>query len=101
MKKKEYEMILTISEGYSNRYAKTLDFIVSAINNKNYDVLDLESVKMKMDEVFEAITLKVRFDSLLDLNSSIICNKDCFELDTHKFETLDEVEKAIKNKAFL
>lgn len=99
---KEYEMVYTMSEGYGNRYAKTLDAVVSAINNKHYDMLNLEVAKSKVQEVMKALELKMRFESLNNqVNGKLICNKTDFELETHKFESLDEVEKAIKNKVFL
>ena len=99
---KEYEVVFSMCESYGNRYAKTLETIASAINNKHYDMFNLETVKLKMDEVFEAIMLKRRFDELNSkANGKLVCNKTDFELDTHKFETLDEVERALKNKAFL
>lgn len=99
---KEYEIVSIMSESYGNRYAKTLETVVSAINNKHYGMFNLESVKLRMDEVFEALVIKTRFDLLYNKsNGKLICNKAGFELEPHKFETLDEVEKALNNKAFL
>lgn len=98
---KEYEAVYAISDSY-NRYSKALDAIVSAINNRHYDMLNLEAVKRKLDEVFDAMVLKSRFDELYKKsNGKLVCNKTDFDFESHKFETLDEVEKAIKNKAFL
>lgn len=99
---KEYEMVSFMAEPYGNRYVKTLESISSAINNKQYDMFNLETVKLKMDEVFEAIVIKTRFDALCnESNGKPVCTKTEFELESHKFQTLDEVEKALKNKAFL
>lgn len=99
---KEYEVVSIMCEGYGNRYSKMLDVVVSTINNKHYDMLKLDVVKSKMDEVYYALELKVRYDTIYETsNGKLTCDKSGFDFDGHKFETLDEVEKAIKNKVFL
>jgi hypothetical protein len=99
---KECEIVTIMGEGYANHYSKMLDAIVSTINNKLYDMIKLEVVKSKMDEIFEALELKVRYDHLnSEADGKLMCNRTCFELNGHKFETLDEVAKALENKAFL
>jgi hypothetical protein len=99
---KEYEFVSIMAEGYANRFSKALDAIVSAMNNKQCDMLNLVAAKARVGEAMLALEVKVRFDTLAnEAKGKLICNKDSFELDGHKFETLDEVEKALNNKAFL
>ena len=100
---KDYEIVQAMTEGsYSNRYSKVFEMVISVINNKNLDILNFEAVKKRVEESMKAIEMKIRFDSLNSkVNDKLICNKTDFELDGHKLDSLDEVEKAINNKAFL
>lgn len=99
---KDYEFATAMAEGYGNRFSKALDAVVSAINSKQLDMLNMEAVKSRVAEAMRAIEVKIRFDTLnAKAKGKLTCNSTGFELDTHKFETLDEVEKALDNKAFL
>lgn len=98
---KEYEFVMIMLEGYGSRYYKTFEMINSVINNKQCDMLNFGTVKSKVMEALQALEIKVRYDSLACLTKQLRCTKESFELDGHKFETLDEVEKALENKAFL
>ena len=99
---KEYEFVIMMSEGYGNRFSKALEAICSAISNKHCDMLNLPAAKLRVEEAMHAIEIKIRYDYLLSrAKSKLTCNSSGFDLDGHKFETLDEVEKAIDNKAFL
>lgn len=99
---KEYEVLHSILQGYGNRYSKALEAVVTALNNRYFDILDLEAVKRRVAEAMEALEIKMRFDILnCKVNDKLICNNTDFELNGHKLDSLDEVEKAINNKAFL
>ena len=99
---KDYELVLIMGEGYSNRFSKVLEAVVVAINNKHCDMLNLTIVKSRVEEAMIALEVKIRFDLLASKsNGKLTCTTSCFELDGHKFETLDQVEKALDNKAFL
>lgn len=100
---KDYEFIMTMLEGYSsNRFSKTFDVVASAINNKQTGLLNLETVKLKVEEALKALEIRIRFDTLNDMvNGKLTCTNSNFELNGHEFQSLDEVEKAIENKAFL
>lgn len=99
---KDYEFVSIMSEGYGNRFSKALDAVVSAINNKHCDMFNLVAVKARVEEAMIALEVKIRFDLLASKsNGKLTCTTSCFELDGHKFETLDQVEKALDNKAFL
>lgn len=66
-----------------------------------YDLINLNLIKEKIDEGFEYLYVKQRFIRLNKLIENKIHITDKFYIDGHGFETLDEVEVAIKNKAFL
>lgn len=61
---KEYEFVSIMAEGYSNRFSKALEAVVSAINNKHCDMLNLAAVRIRVEEAMQALEVKVRFDSL-------------------------------------
>ena len=100
---KEYEFVMAMLEGYgSNRFSKTLDAVASAINNKQVGLLNLSVVKSKVEDALMALEIKIRFDALNEVvKGKLTCTSSNFELNGHEFQTLDEVEKAIENKAFL
>ena len=69
-----------------------------------FEVIDVPLVKQKVDEAFLRLLvmhrfckLRLSFNGKLDYN----VNDDCFIIEGHKFATLDQVEKALNNKAFL
>jgi hypothetical protein len=99
---KEYEFASMMSEGYSNRFSKVFEAVCSAMNNKHCDMLNFIAVKSRVEEAMQALEVKIRFDALVvKAKGKLTCSNSSFELDSHKFETLDEVEKALDNKAFL
>lgn len=99
---KDYEFVSIMSEGYGNRFSKSLDAVVSAMNNKQYDMLNLAAVKSRVKEAMQALEVRMRFDSLVgEAKGKLTCSASGFDLDGHKFESLDDVEKALENKAFL
>lgn len=100
---KEYEMVSIIDSGvYSNTFTKALEMIGSSIVSKNYRLIDIGAARTKVEETFAAINTKKRYD-LLFIASKCKMTYDAsgFIIGDHKFETLDEVEQALNNKAFL
>ena len=96
---KEY---IAISEFDAEEAGNVFYSLHTAIAQKNWDLLNLEECKAQAVGVLEAIALKIRFDKLCDQsNGKLKYGIGGFDLDGHKFETLDAVEKALKNKAFL
>ena len=78
------------------------DTVSQAIFSKNEHLLKLDECRAKINEIFDYFEVQRRFLSLAEKsNNKLSFTRNYFELDKHKFETLDEVEKAINNKAFL
>ena len=97
--KKEYELV---SEFDKAELSGVFYTIQTAIEQGSYDLLDLESCKAKVDEALRAVACKKKFEQLNEMsNTAIKYSVNGFMLDNHKFETLDEVERAYKLKAFL
>lgn len=68
------------------------------------DAIDVDALKGGVEEAFEYLRLLKRCrqlsklsDNQLDINDV----KGTYELSSHSFNTLDEVEKALNNKALL
>lgn len=71
------------------------------------DLIDVERLKLQYEEVLEYLIVKKRFRKLsllfkgkLSFHRNLL-NENCFDVDGHVFKTLDEVEKAYNNRAFL
>lgn len=97
--KKEYELVCDFDE---SELSSMFYAINVAFEQKNWDLLDLDVCQAKVNEAFRAAILRKRFDYLNEVsNTAIKYSKDGFMLDNHKFETLDEVERAWKLKAFI
>lgn len=78
------------------------DLVSQALYTKSVNLLNLSLCKTEIAEVFEYIDLKSRFE-LLQIHSEnkIMVTFTAFQFEGFQFETLDEIEKALKNKAFL
>jgi len=97
--KKEYELVFDFNEDELCRIFYTIQ---TAIEQKNWDLLNLELCSVKVNEAFRAIACKKKFVQLNEMSKTVIkYSLDGFLIDNHKFETLDEVERAYKLKVFL
>lgn len=95
----EYELV---SDYDKDELSGVFYTIQTAIEQENYELLDLDACKGKVEEALHAIACKKRFDYLNKISDTAIkYSRDGFMLDNHKFETLDEVERAWKLKAFI
>jgi hypothetical protein len=98
---KEYQLL------YKFRYSPNLmeapfDVISQVLYGKSTHLLKLKECREHVNKIFDYLELKHRFDALEEAaNQTLIFTNECFKLDLHEFETLDEVERALKNKAFL
>lgn len=78
------------------------DTVSQAIYTKNQKFLKIDECRANINEIFDYLEIHNRFLSLVEKsNGKFSLTRINFELDKHKFQTLDEVEKAIENKAFL
>jgi hypothetical protein len=97
--KKEYELV---SDFEPNQLSSLFYALHVMCEQNNWDLLEIEACQIKVNDALRAIACKKRFDQLNEMsNTAIKYSADGFMLDNHKFETLDEVEKAYKLKAFL
>lgn len=70
--------------------------------NAGYELINLDLIKNQIDETFRCLVIKQRFILLSELiNGALQYDDFGFTVGEHRFQTLDEVERAIKNKAFL
>ena len=98
---KEYELLSKYLYPDST-LESTFEVMSMAIYQKQIDMIQLDVCRAKINEVFDYLELRKRYDILFNqADAKLKIGVDCFELDSYKFQTLDEVEKAIKNKAFL
>lgn len=71
---------------------------------KDIDLVDLDMLKGQIDEMMEYLFHEKRFrqiNSLFGGKIKIDYTEQYFMIDDHKFYSLEELEKAWKNKAFL
>jgi len=100
---KEYRIIK-----YYNEYVNPNDGIQAifellkySIENKIYSFLDLKSIKRTINADLKYLELYQRFSLLRTLSKQELTYDDNgFQLHGHTYESLDEVEKALDNKAF-
>lgn len=98
---KEYELLSKYLYPDST-LESTFEVMSMAIYQKQIDMIQLDVCRSKINEVFDYLELRKRYDILFNqADAKLKIGAGCFELDSYKFQTLDEVEKAIKNKAFL
>jgi len=78
------------------------DTVSQAICTNNTLVLKINECREKVNEIFNYLEIRERFRALAKKSDrKLSFTSTHFELYQHKFETLDEVEKAINIKVFL
>jgi hypothetical protein len=95
----EYMTILRFDE---DEMSSKFNLLTGAMIANSWELLDLDILESEFDKCIAYFRLCKRFramDKLLDGELSI--TDDGFEIDEHLFQTLDEVQKAVDNKAFL
>lgn len=100
---KEYGL-LAHYDNYSvkNRMANVYAFISSALEARQENLLDLKEIQLDVEQHFKYLFLIKRFNKIRTIAPvSIQYDYDGFHIVDSTFETLDEVEKAMINKAFL
>jgi hypothetical protein len=72
------------------------------VNNNNWELMDLNVVDRSFDEIVHALKIIKRYRELSDgANGILTYDREGFYVGESVFQTLDEVEKALNNKAFL
>jgi hypothetical protein len=106
----EYELCILYNYTWSHdpSSAKELcnpfKLINDAILDRNITFIKLKDLEIRISEVFEYLHLYQRFEKLKKAcDYQLNVSKECFWINgiDCKFQTLDEVEKALNNKAFL
>ena len=95
---KEYNTLRSFGH---KQLAELFDTLSVALDNNTWEMLDIDSVEATFIEVFSQMRIVKRFRTLHQINGSVSYSDDCLLVDDHEFQTLDEIEKALKNKAFL
>lgn len=103
---KEYDLLRKFVDNestFGNRdHTKCLELLTDTLSsNRGYEFLNLSLINEKIEEIMHFFTVQQRFILLKNNVPSINYDERGFHLDSHTFETIDELEKAIKNKAFL
>lgn len=95
----EYKVV---SQFNRNKNVKLLAAIAVSISNESWELMDLDGVEHVFKETMYALKLVKRYRSLSALSKGLLTYSDeGFHVAENTFNTLDEIEKAIKNKAFL
>jgi hypothetical protein len=101
-KDKEYK-VLWFYEHIEPGHVGTLFRLMSdTIRDGSWTYVDLPAVKRNILKDFNYLMISERYHDLRSVsNDTLSYNKEGFELDGHPFQTLKEVEKALKLKSFL
>lgn len=93
-----------LAEKQTNTVINLLSTMVvdGSVDDNVISILDLSVFKTQIDELFEYLVLYKRFRALdLATQGALKAGKGKFIIDNFSFDTLDEVEKAWKNKSFI
>lgn len=94
----EYLMISNFSIRNAGR---SLNLVMSSLSDNTFELLNLEESQDSINHTFTCLKLIKRYRRLQMQNAELSYSQNGFHLGEHTFQTLDEVEKALSNKAFL
>lgn len=95
---KEYQLLYK----YDGEASSIVYHFYQALSQKELSMLDMEAVEVKMAAVISYTKIKRKFDVLKDKTfGELSYDKSGFNFDGHTFDSLEEVEKALANRAFL
>ncbi len=98
------DLSLLLKNRYNSNIQAPFDLMSSAIQDGNtWSLIDLEKMQSLINESFRYLNLIKRYDALSRLSNGVLhFDEDGFHIEEeHTFQTLEEVEKALKHKAFL
>ena len=82
--------------------SKTFRLVSHAIEEKQWSLLNLEETQNVIEQHFKYLNVLKRFNILQSTSGNeLYYDHDGFHLHEFVFSTLDEVEKALRQKAFL
>ena len=101
--KEEYKVLYHYAQNRSlSKIGSAFYAIYTNISNDILYCMDIQHLREVIDQDFDYLVLRTRYELLLaHFPKTLSYDANGFLLDGHRFETLDEVEKAIDNKAFL
>lgn len=104
---KEYELLQKYNNHEEKLYAngdhvRCFELLKDLLSHgKGYEFLNLPVLRKKTEEILQFLDLQQKYILLHEKYNNISLDNQGFNLDGHRFDTLDELEKALKNKAFL
>ena len=100
---KDYKMFIFYDTYlFGKNLQSTFELMSFAIANGSWQFVDLEEMQRAMKQDFKYLIARKRYEGLkVWSNNALTYDKNGFHLEGHVFETLDEVRKALDNKAFL
>ena len=102
MSETEYQLMRRIGINDHVKYKESFRAMGQAISNGDWEYLNVDVLQSRINEAFVYVRANIRFQELVkSTNGELSMSINGFYLGQHKFETLDEVERAWKNKAFL
>jgi hypothetical protein len=101
--KEEYKVLDHYAQNRSlSKIGSAFYALYTNISNDIWYYMDISYFREALDQDFDYLILRKRYEFLLtQFPKTLSYDENGFLLDGHRFETLDEVEKAINNKAFL
>lgn len=100
---REYEA-LALYDDYSGKsiLKSSIELLSHSLSYGSLAMIDLPLVKDSVNRLFDFLEIRQRYEKLkINSRATLSFDKDGFHLDGHTFYSLDEVERALKNKAFL
>lgn len=97
----EAERFIIYKNTSKTEFSDIFDLVVHALNTNTQLSLRTEYLQQQCALILSVIAIEQRFDILRSKCGDLVMNGNKFSLLGHEFDTLDQVEKAINNKAFL
>lgn len=99
---KEYKILNSKMNAFGSKALGTLYVLENALRQSSYSIIKFDVLRKEMSDILDFMELRHRFDELVEQSNNTLSVTDTgFILDNHTLETLDEVERALKLKAFL
>lgn len=99
---KEYKMFIYYDKHVGSKLSSIFGLVKHAIDDGSWQFLDLKNIKLSIDDDFKYLNSRRYYEQLKTwANGKLSYDENGFHLDGHDFETLNEVQRALENKAFL
>ena len=100
---KEYIFLSQLNDNKDYIAIKScLSLLLKSIEDNSYVFLDLSAIREQIIVYVDWLILAERFSLLKSIsNGELSFDKEGFHIKEYAFSSLDEVEKALNNKAFL